>query len=858
MGRKASQQATFSKGELDPDLSERTDLEHVYDSLAVALNCVFHPQGGVSDRGGFSLISDADVLAAGTSRRLRRRIVPLDLDSDMITAANGGTAASLVDQSPATLFTTNAVTASPFVVAEIDLGASQYVDLVDVLDFQSELGPADGCLAIEFWNGSAWAAFADPLDAQPRKHIRTTARRRRFGTAPGGPGGIRVAARQWRIVLYAATGTGTFSIGGLRMWAETSRLGSIDVREVAREQGATYELVLTERNIDVFEQQRYVASIAVPLTGQQVLDVTQAGGFDTLLLFHEMLEPQRIVRQGSGGEWNCAPLAIEDVPDLKPQIVFAGTQDEIQDVSVPGITVGAVLTVCLGDLIGAPFVYSTAGALPGQIAAALGDLPGVVSGDFLATLADATPTARIRFTGDNGGRAWPLISVLTASAIDPVTTVVQQGLLATGELMGEETGWPRCGAFVQERLLLAGMRAAPTTFAFSRPASFNFLDTTDPMTADLALVRTLDVDSVETIYTAFVGRHLQLFTETGEWYIAANTIDATQPQGATRVSSNGIRRAVPIAFADGGSLFVQQGGQTLRDMLWSDAEQSYRADPITVLSPQIMKSVIDVAHRSARSVSEGNLIFMTNADGTAACLTLLRGQNVVAGAPWRYAADGKLISVLADVRHDAYAIVELAGERWLVKWQKAMPLDHATTRALGGASQVTGAYDLAGRVDVWAYCDGELLGPLAVSNSGTIDLGRATQSVTYGLVPPWTARLQVLRDKLARDVPFKPPARIYEVELALKDTGALTIATNGGAHRPVPLQTMGGIYADAGPLATETGGASALPMLDRLYTGNRTVSGLLGFSRTPYVELSRDVPVPVHVKSVRMEVVMRD
>ena len=187
-----------------------------------------------------------------------------------------------------------------------------------------------------------------------------------------------------------------------------------------------------------------------------------------------------------------------------------------------------------------------------------------------------------------------------------------------------------------------------------------------------------------------------------------------------------------------------------------------------------------------------------------------------------------------------------------------MPLDHATTRSLGGANQVTGALELANRTDVWAYCDNEVLGPLTVTSNGTIALGRATQAVTYGLQPPWTARLQVLRDKLARDVPFKPPARIYEVELALKSTGAITIATNGAVHRPVPLQTMGGIYADAGPLATETGGASALPMLERLFTGNRTVSGLLGFSRTPYVELSRDVPVPVHVKSVRMEVVMRD
>jgi hypothetical protein len=858
MGRRASLQSTFSKGELDPDLSERDDLEHFYDSLAKAENCVFHPQGGFSDRGGFALVSDADVLAAGTRRRLRRRIVPVHITAGMVTAANGGDVDHLVDQDAASLFTTNAVTATPFVVAELDLGASLFVDLVDVLDFSAELGPADAALGIEYYDGAAWQLFADPLDTAPRKQIRTTARRRRFGTAPGGPGGARIAARFWRITLVGAVGVGTFSIGGLRLWAETARLGPIDVREVARQAGTTYQLVLTERNIDVYERQRYVASIPVPLTATHVLEVVAAGGFDTMLLFHETLETVRIVRQGSAGEWTAGVLPYEDVPDLASQIAFTGTQDEIQELELAGLTAGAVLHVCLGDLIAAPFVHVDAATLPGQIAAALGSLPGLEPGDFAVTVLDAVPTVRIQFTDDNGGRAWPDVTVLTTAAIDPAGRVVQAGVLATGKLFAPETGWPRCGTFAQERLLVAGMRAAPTTFMLSRPGSFNFLDVTDPMTADLALLRTLDVDGIETITSAFVGRHLQLFTESSEWYIAANTLDATQPQGAVRVSNHGIRRAVPVTFADGGSLFVQQGGQTMRDMLWSDAEQSYRADPIMVLSPQIMSAVVDVAHRSARSVTEGNLIFMANEDGTGACLTLLRGQNVVAGAPWLYAGGGAFKAFMSDAGHTAYAVVEFAGDHWLVRWEKSMPLDHATTLALDGESLVTNAFPLTGRSDVWAYADGELLGPFTVAVEGTFDLGRPADTVVYGLAPPWRARLQPLRDKMARDIPFRPPARIYEVELALKATGAVSVASNGGTPVPVALQSLGGIGAATGPLGTGTGGASALPMLARLFTGNRTVTGLLGFSEHPFIELTRDVPAPVHVKSVRQEVVMRD
>jgi hypothetical protein len=858
MGRKATQQVTFSKGELDPDLSERVDLEHYYDSLASALNCVFHPQGGVSDRGGFALVSDADVLASGQPRRLRRKLVPLAISSGMITAANGGTPAYLVDQDTATVFVTNANTASPFVTCEVDLGASQFVDFVDVLDFKSELAGSDNALAVEYWTGTTWAVFADPLDSQPRKHIRTTSRRRRFGPAPGGIGGARVLARYWRVVVQTGAGlTGTITLGGLRFWQETGQLSPIDVREVARETGTSYQLVISERNCDVYELQRYVASIPVPIAAQQVGEIAEAGGFDTKILFHEDLPTVRIVRQGSAGEWDAGLVPYADVPDLTPQVIFSGNQDEIQDIALPGITTGAVVHLALGDLIAAPFVYADSSTLLGQVATAVGALPGVVGGDFSISLVDAAPTVRLRFTSGNGNRAWPLVTAMTSAPITPLTTVYQPGLDATGPLFGNTSGWPRCGAFVQERLLVAGMRAAPTSFMFSRPATFNFLNESDPMTADLAFLRSLDVDGIETITTVFVGRHLQIFTAASEWYVAAHTLDATQPQAAIRVSSHGIRRAVPIAFADGGSLFVQTGGQTMRDMLWSDAEQSYRADPITVLSPQIMRDVVDVAHRSARSVSEGNLIFMANADGSAACLTLLRGQNVVAGAPWQYAGGGLIKSFMSSVAHEAYAVVELGGDHWLARWTKDMPLDHATTVNLGGATQITGAHHFEGRTDVWAFADGDIIGPLTVTG-GVIDLGVATTTAVYGLAPEWRGRLQVFRDRISKDVPFRPPGRIYEVELALKSTGAVSIGTNGNAHREVPLIRAGGILKDAGPLATEDGGAPGLPMLERLFTGNIRMHGLTGFSRHPYLEFSRSVPAPVHIKAMRMEIAMKD
>lgn len=856
MGRRATQQATFTKGELDPDLSERVDLEHYYDSLARAENCVFHPQGGFSDRGGFELVSDADVLGSGVERRLRRRISPHGLTSGMVTAANGGTAANLVDQDTATVFQTNAVTSDAFVLFEIDLGTAKRVDMVDLVGFFAETAAKDEAISIEYYDVYGnWVVFADALDVAAAKHVRTSARTRRFAVTPGGPAGTPVTARQWRGIARNATGAGRISIQGLRMWMELDQISPVRIREVARQEGTTYQLVFTERNVDVFRGMRYTASIPVPIAAQQLGLLGFAGGFDTMLVFNEMVPTQRIVRQGAHGEWDVGLAPFVNVPTLIESVVFAGNQDEIQDLDFTGIAANDTVVIALGDLYTAPVTYTNAAALPAAIAAALATLPGVASaaGDIVATLEDAAPTVRVQLSGTNGSRAWPLISIMAyaAPALEPETRVVQEGILSTGKYFEATTGWPRCGAFVQQRLLVAGFRAAPTSYRFSiNPTYWDFTSTGSPLTADKGFGGALDVDDVETINEVFVGRHLQLFTQSGEWFTTAEKLDATAPAAWRRATAHGLKRGSPMVFADGATIFVQEGGQTLRDFLYTDVEQSYQAEPLSVLAPQVLTDVVDVAHRQARSVRDGNLILLVNADGTAGVVTLLRKQNVIAGAPWT--TYGAFRSIMASIEFELYAVTERDGDNWLEKWTPDAPLDWATHDVGASRTTITGADYLEGRDDVWAIADGEVMGPFTVTG-GQFELDAAAEDVRYGLLPAWSVRSQVLKDKLANAQPFRGPGRIYEMELALKETGQILLGTNGAAHGEVPLVRFDAKFRDGGPL--QAGGDPSLPMYERLYTGNVTRTGLLGFAMHPYWELSRSVPAPVHVKSVRIEAV---
>lgn len=847
--RRAHFRNTGTKGVFDPDLSERFDLEQYYDSFAAAMNTVQYPQGGYGDRGGFTLVSDADVLALGVPRRLRRRLEPIALTAGMITATNGGTSANLVDQDRTTLFTTGAVGAATFVAAEVDLGVARDVAGVDLIAFSCAGTPFNECLGIEYWTGSTWATFGGSLDNAALKHLRTTARTRRYAGWPG----QATTARHWRVVVYGAVGAGAISVGGLRMWREGSGKSEIKQITMARSRDARYDLVLSDRNIDVYRNRRWQAAIPVPVASQQVRHVKAVRSIDTLVALHEQIETTRVVRQGSDGEWDVGAAPFTNTPSLTAGTAFSGSQDEIQTVDLTGVVNGDSVVMYLGDMITAPVAFTNVAAFAPLAVAALKALPGVDDDGVVATVNGNVVT--FRFVNNNGNRAWPLVSacVLGKTTL-PVSAVTQTGLDATSTLWGERTGWPRAGCFVQSRLFIGGFRAAPTTWRESVVSDFyNFLHTGSPLTAEKSFGGVLDTDMVETIIEVFVGRHLQIFTENGEWYMEATTHDATAVPVVRLGTRHGSERGVPPVFADGTSLFMQRGGETLRNFEFTDAEAAYKSDPMTLLAPHLVKGVVDMAHRQSKSVREGHQLLLVNADGSAAMLTLLRAQNVIATMPW--AIDGAFRSVEVDADDRLTTIVERDGDNWLLEWNRGMPLDFATHVTGSDLTEIGHLGYLEGDT-LWAYADDELVGPFVVSGA-KITLPTPADDVWVGLEPAFFVRYPVIREKLQNAQPFRPPARIYEIELAVESTGGVTVGVNGKPRVEMPVIRYDGSFADGGPLQTTNGGDPGLPMMQRLYTGNIRRQGFTGWSEHPYFELGRPGPVPVHIKSARFEVADR-
>ncbi|HRN83285.1 MAG TPA: hypothetical protein PK857_00575 [Hyphomicrobium sp.] len=865
--KRASIINSLTKGVLDEALSERIDLVHYYSGCRVALNCGIRPQGPGGRRPGTVLADGMDIIAAGLKRRLRRRLVPIALSSGMVTAANGGTAANLVSQTLSATFVSNSVSGSPFVLAEIDLGTARAIAAVDIDDFSCATGGANAALAVEYSDGVDWFAF------DGRRAIRTAAagaRRRRFSTPPGGPGGVPVSTRYLRIVLYGAAGTGAFTIGRVRAWAEKRQISPDRLLMFARGEDTKFELVLTDRNIDVFQNHRWVAAIPVAIDAAQVRRITRAQSLDTLVLYNEDVRTPVITRQGASDEWNMAPATFVNQPSLSPATAFAGDTDELQRLALPGIVSGQSFVLWCGDEVTAPVTFSGTGSLAAAIAAALDTLPSLAAAPAV-TLIDATSrTVEILFSGSLGARRWPPVyaTILDDDVLEPTTHIVRRGIDGDGQFASEQTGWPRCGLFHHSRHILGGFRSAPQTIVASRAGDpFDLETTADPITADLAYYDTLDTDQNETIYQLVVGKHVQAFTETGAWFMEARVFDATQPRNWRLASRPGIDPAVPVRFLDDATHFMQSGkkrpddaarpARVMRELvLVSQVEAQYVAEPKNVLAPKLISAAIDFDVLEPRDPEDPAQGYVVNSDGTLAHLATQRAQEVVAFLPWT--TPGAWRSVGVDVDGNVWCTVlresDDGPDLFLERFDADEFLDGVTRHVFEVPTATITGLDHHEGCEVWAVADGDLWGPLAVVD-GQIVIEVPALEVSVGRASPWELEPMPLREKLTETQPFRPPGRIYELGITCIDTGLLEVSVNGGPFREVPMTYLGVKQHDASPF--QSGGEMDLPLMQRLFSGTVIVDKLRGWSKHPRWTLRQTKPAPVEIVAVRSEVAFK-
>ena len=594
---------------------------------------------------------------------------------------------------------------------------------------------------------------------------------------------------------------------GTRYIAELPSSAGTAVRTVHFEFSVddSYMLIFVDQRMYVFKDGVQITNIngsgndylSVPkITDSVIPTMCWAQSADTLIITQETMPPQRILRGATDASWTISDLSFGFIPKFAYSIsVTSPSANLTPDQPDGNITLTAS--------------------------------SGVFSSSDVDQYINVSPQGRLRiidFISSTEVKAYAEVPLFDDSVINDGDWDLESGYEDT---WSNTRGWPRSAVFYEGRLYFGGSSSRPSTLWGSRVGSFFNFDPGESLD-DAALEATLDTGRFNAIVDLYAGRNLQIFTTGAEFYIPQTLGDPITPSNLAvqEQTSNGARPGVRVVNADGATIFVQRQGKALAEFIFSDTVNGYVTTKISLLSSHLLKSPEDMAVRNATSTDEGNRLLVVNGDdGSIACYTLLRSQELIAPTEWT--TDGQFIAVGVDIA-DTYVVtkrnIDGSDKYYVELFDDTLTLDCAKKGTT--ATTVTGLSFLEGE-SIKVIRDGIVEADKTVS-SGEITLDReATESYQVGLNYTPVVETLPAEPRLASGPLRGFKKRILEVNSEHFESYAVTI--NG---EQVAFRQFGNDNLD-------------IPI--QPFTGVKRSGPLLGFVNEGKITITQTVPLPMNV-----------
>lgn len=847
VARPGKYQPRMTAGELDPVMQGNTDEEIYHTGAAYMANFRPLPQGGFTVCDGLQQICRA--------RNLLAQVI-------------GSGAANLIDNNPATFVTLTGLGVTLAEVGRVTFSVLTSLSAVDLLSFAATLpgGAAptmtppspplspqvNGTVIVQYLNAaSAWVQ----LDAaQP---LTDTLRTMRFALDPG----QTFQASAVRMMASSTTAGGvTVYVGDMPCFVETATPSPLRIRAFAQSVTTAYDFCFTAGNVEIIGAAGRVASLPSPWNTSQIALLKQAQELDTMIVFHGSTPPQLIQRQGGDAFWTIQNCPMNNLPNYdfgdveytngiaaQWTLQFFNFDTELA-AGTPVVPAGGVhykVTVNGTDsaAIQQPaYNYAgTAAALQALISSVPGVNPGVtvVQQGSTSTTNQSNPYL-VTFAGvANLGNQW----AIAGAAIDKSDAAITAAQLTVGVPGGEPIysaarGWPACGIFAQERLMMAGSPSTPNSILCSETG--NYFDFDTRMQASTApMLLTLDMQGSDAIVAMHQGRTLYVFTQHSEFWFEPAQISRTVPPVIVFASDNGLAPGVQPVENEGASLYVQKNGGTLFEFVFDYALQNYRSNNISAPSAALINGVIDCSKRPLVANTDANHLWLVLASGQATLVSLLRMQQITAFS--RRITDGQFLCVNVNARFDVtFGVSRLVGGhvvQFIERGVAGLWLDQAQYVTLGTpGTSVTGLTDYEG-ASVWVVADGIPQGPFVVTN-GTLTMNFAGQNLIVGRwIAPDVITLPQPRD-IAPNTVLRRPARVHTLRTSLVNSTSLALGANGQPCANVALGRYDQSLVDQPPTP---------------YSGEALRYGLLGYSMTAQAEITQLSPGALTVNGITVE-----
>jgi uncharacterized protein YunC (DUF1805 family) len=387
-------------------------------------------------------------------------------------------------------------------------------------------------------------------------------------------------------------------------------------------------------------------------------------------------------------------------------------------------------------------------------------------------------------------------------------------------------GYPAAVTFHESRLVFAGTIDQPDTIWFSQIGEYFNFDVATGADADSfeIVAATGDVNEIRYIVSS---RDLQVFTDSSEFYIPAflnQTITPTNAQ-IKKQTPYGSEFVPPHVF-DGATLFIQTGGNVMREYLYTDAEDAYAAVGVSTVASHLLNSPIDMDICHGAFGEAESYAVVVNKNGFISLFGSNRAEKRAGWMKWESNL-GYFGSVLG-VDDRLFATVWSDGFLQLCEFAGSVGLDNYTSGA-GPTISMTNIFANGTTVHIIGVSTTtghqDYLGTQVVA-SGSVSVAAFSGYSTFHVGTPFD--IQIKTNPIDADVPTGPmTGDIRSVSSVILDVrNCRSVSVNGR-----PLVTTDSI------------------------TGKREFR-LNGYGRDPQITITQAYPLPLQVNGLIAELII--
>jgi hypothetical protein len=567
----------------------------------------------------------------------------------------------------------------------------------------------------------------------------------------------------------------------------------------------SYMLCFTHNRMHVIKNGARIANInasgndylTTAIGSSIVDDMCWTQSADTLIIVHPDLAPVKIVRGASDASWTISNITFDSIP--KYAFTLASTS---------------------------PAATLTPSAVSGNVT--LTASAAVFNSGHVNQYVNAYPQGRAKIV--------EYVSTTVVKAIteypffDTTAKAATNWDLETGyeDVWSSGKGWPRSVTFHEGRLYFGGSKSRPSTIWGSKIGLFFDFVPSESLDDD-AVEATLDTNELNVITEIVSSRDFQVFTTGGEFYVPQQGTDPITPLTFTfkNVSRNGIKPGTRVQLVESGSVYIQRQGKSLNEFVFTDTQQTYITQRISLLSGHLLKGPQRIALRRASSTDESDLLLMTNTnDGSMAVFSIMRSQQIT--APSEFTTDGEFMDVGVDVTQ-IYAVTKRVfngtTRYFIEQFKDDLYTDCAFTG--GSAGGVGSGLPHIGK-SLNVITDGVPQSNETVSAGGAVTFDReSTTSYEVGLPITVYVKTMPVEIKLQTGSRVSFKKRIVEISAVVKDTQHMLMN-----DQPVITRALDNPLLD---LAVPT------------FTGIKRVNGVLGYRNEQAIEVTQNLPLKMNL-----------